>query len=191
MTNDFYALYCKPRQELTAEYHVTAAGADVFFPKRRNLRPKHPAQAIGPLFPGYIFARGLAPSVLRYLQGVIDLVRSGGERDTVTGLLLPVTVPELLIDRIKDKLDEQGILISEAKPASLQIGDKVTVTAGPLTGLLSHILAIDNSSEVKIWCDLLGGAPVVVPKASVERLDVEPTLGRTHAKAQLSASFAA
>jgi transcriptional antiterminator RfaH len=176
MPHDYYAVFCKPRSELQAEYHLTLKGCETFMPRQRyeprhkgkTCRIIHPVQSIGPLFPRYLFARGLEASEIHYTIGVSDLVRAGIE---------PVAIPEAVIERIRSKLDAQGILIPEAAPAPLEVGEWVEVTQGPLQGLISHITGIDNSKEVKIWCSMFGGAHVSVPRSAVARSS-DPECGR-------------
>ncbi len=176
MPHDYFAVFCKPRSELQAEYHLTLKGCETFMPRQRyeprqrgkTHRATHPAHSLVPLFPRYLFARGIEASEIHYTIGVSDLVRAG---------IYPVTIPESVIDRIRGKLDEHGILIPEAAPAPLQMGEQITVTDGPLAGLISHITGIDNSKEVKIWCSMFGGANVSVPRSAVAR-STDPECGR-------------
>ena len=103
----WYAVYTQPRKEGLAYEHLERQEFEVFFP--RHLKRRSHARKVedvpSPLFPRYLFAAfDLAESgwrVIRSTRGVIDLVRNG---------LDPVSVPETVIEEIRSRLDENGLI---------------------------------------------------------------------------------
>ncbi|MCP9447106.1 MAG: hypothetical protein NNA22_05995 [Nitrospira sp.] len=124
---EWYVVRTKPHQEAVAESSLLRGGIEAVCPRiqeRRTIRRKV-QQVIGPLFPGYLFAKS-SPSGLRliqYARGVRHLVSFGSG---------PVIVRPEVMEEIFRRLDG-GIVVPQ--PMVFSRGDVVRITEGPLQGL--------------------------------------------------------
>lgn len=157
----WFAVTTKPRCEAQAEEHLRRQGYDCLFPRvRRVLRTAAGLKSrVESLFPNYLFLRAdperdsLAP--VRSTRGAIGLVRFGME---------PARVPEPVIARIRELMDEQDGLVRLNTPM-LEPGSTVRVTTGPLVGWEGVFLAAEGVDRVRLLLDLLGTVrEVVLPR---------------------------
>jgi transcriptional antiterminator RfaH len=124
----WYAVHAKPRQESTAARSLERLGIESFVPKLRQekLIRRQRQSRIGPLFPGYLFARADLNAHYRavnYAQGVRALVTFGGT---------PVVVGDEVIQKIRSKLHDGCVIVP---PPSFRPGQAVRIQDGPLFGL--------------------------------------------------------
>ena len=127
----WFAVYTKPRQEQIALETLQRQGFHCFLPMAINpyqRRSRH-SPRIEPLFPRYLFLNAIADQQslgpVRSTLGVSNLVRCGMQL---------VTVPELIIDTIRQRCDPETGLV-QLKPAPVELGDKVKVFDGPFAGI--------------------------------------------------------
>ena len=100
MTESWYALRSKPRKEEVLWKQLLARDIEVYFPRIR-VHPVNPrSRKLRPYFPGYMFVKlnldDTGSNILRWMEGVHDLVRYGEE---------PAPVPRSLIDELKRNLE--------------------------------------------------------------------------------------
>lgn len=127
----WYAVKTRPKQENRAESNLVAWNIETLSPKVRE-RCKHPyldtsIYVTKPLFPGYLFARFDADTLLHkiwFTRGVQSVVSFGGE---VT------PIEDEIIEFIQAQVNEEGF-VNIGEP--LQMGDKVRITDGPLKSLV-------------------------------------------------------
>lgn len=127
----WYAIHTHSRQESRADSNLRAWGVETFTPtlkeQRRHPYTNEPVFVIKPAFPRYIFARFTAAKLLHkiwFTRGIHSVVSFG---DT------PSIVDDEVIEFIKSQAGEDGhITLTD----ELRIGDEVTITAGPLKGLM-------------------------------------------------------
>ena len=124
----WYAVSTKPHQEKQAELHITQCGIECFLPliKESKIIRRVRKTAIGPLFPGYLFARfDLAEHyrAVSFARGVRKIVEFGSR---------PAEVDVALIDAIRGKLDKGYV---EIDPQGLVHGQVVEIQAGALGGI--------------------------------------------------------
>jgi transcriptional antiterminator RfaH len=124
---NWYAIYTKPGQEDKVEESLARASVEVFHPKMR--RKKHVRgryeYIIRPFFPNYLFAKfdaSLLYHMIKYTRGVRGIV---GNQNS------PWPVSEDIIDIIKSRMNEQGLIIINP---DIKVGDKVEITEGPFVG---------------------------------------------------------
>lgn len=122
----WYAVKCKPRQEHIVVANLRRAGITIFFPQiseTRSYRQKL-VLSLGPLFPGYLFAKFSAAAdhrIVKYARGVHGVVSFGTH--------LAVVDDELIL-AIQERLDSQ---LTNAD--SLLRGQLVKIHSGPLHGM--------------------------------------------------------
>jgi transcriptional antiterminator RfaH len=148
---NWYLIYTKPHKELVAKENLERQGYEVYLPMARIRRRRlgKGATRIEPLFPRYLFIRLDAQtdnwSPIRSTLGVSNLVKFG---------MYPSTVPELLIDLLRDRCDEDGI--QDITSGEYRSGDAVRVMEGPMTGLEGVFLAKTSSDRVLVLLDIVG-----------------------------------
>jgi len=114
-----------------------------------------------PLFPGYIFCRMKDPVVglLRSTPGVVRIVGLGTK---------PVPVPDDEIDAISRLVQSKQDVCPHAP--HLEIGQKVLVKQGPLSGIVGKLSRIQDRSRLIICVDLIMKAVSV----DIDVADVSP-----------------
>ena len=132
----WYAIHTKPRQEERAEHNlmtlnVSTLSVETFSPKvqERRFDPviNQPIHVVKPLFPGYIFARFDASTMLYkvwFTRGVDNVVNFGQK---------PAIVPDEIIMLIRLQMGTDGyVKIGE----ELALGDKVRIKGGTLNNFV-------------------------------------------------------
>ncbi len=143
---DWYVVQSHPCKESFVRGRIQEMRRDVFLPMVRERHIGRRGARLGPLFPGYLFARlsrdegDLAR--VRWTHGVRRLLGDGeGPRPVDNGL----------IESIRNRADASGRV---RLGAGLRRGDRVRVLDGPLAGLVG-ILETPASSPVERVCVLL------------------------------------
>jgi transcriptional antiterminator RfaH len=124
----WYAVSTKPHQEKQAELHITQCGIECFLPllKQSKIIRRTRKTVIGPLFPGYLFARFDRDKHCRavnYATGVRKIVEFGSG---------PVELDATMIDAIKEKLNNGYVTLHSER---FKMGQIVHIKGGPLAGL--------------------------------------------------------
>jgi transcriptional antiterminator RfaH len=124
----WYAISTKPRQEKQAEFHIKRQGIECFLPMLKESRIIRRASntVIGPLFPGYLFARFDVAEHYRavtYARGVRKIVEFGSSA---------AIVDDKIIESIRLRL-ENGLVVLHNE--QFRMGQVVRIQDGPLRGL--------------------------------------------------------
>lgn len=153
-TNRWYAVCCKPRQEIIAEVNLLRQSYHVYLPRTRmRLRRRgHWIDAIEILFPRYIFIR-LDPLLrstasVRSTRGVVGLVRFGGQ---------PATVPNEVMDALLQREDAGSGLHQDKRPL-FSTGEEIKLVDGPLSGMEGVFAQQDGDKRVVVLLELMGKA---------------------------------
>ncbi|MGO8755117.1 MAG: transcription/translation regulatory transformer protein RfaH [Gallionellaceae bacterium] len=148
----WFAVYCKPRQELIARENLERQGFHPYLPRiqvRRHRRGKW-ADTIEVLFPRYIFIRvdpdrtSIAP--VRSTRGVVGLVNFGGQ---------PAVVADQVMEMLLRHEDAESGLHRDSRPPFCA-GEKVRLVEGPLAGLEGVFSQEDGAQRVMVLLELLG-----------------------------------
>ena len=123
----WYLAYTHPRAETKARWHLENQGFTAYVPSYmkqcRHARRTDSVKA--PLFPRYLFVwMDIAKAPWRVIHSTI------GIHHLICGGEIPLEVPERIIQELREREDEKG-LIKPTHPAYKR-GDKVRVTAGAL-----------------------------------------------------------
>ena len=140
-------LFTQPHREKLAQASLVEAGFEVFAPLCVKLvlrRNKH-VQTLQQLFPRYIFARGTNMAKSRRLNGVTGFAGLSLERSMVD---------EVIVDAIKARLDEHGVVT--IKNDEIQSGQVVKIIQGPFAGLQAIFSEPDDRSRSFLLLDLMG-----------------------------------
>ena len=157
----WYLIQTKPSREALAQTNLQRQGYEVYLPRvlqcvRRRGRWR---EAIGPLFPRYLFLRlseGLqALSPVRSSLGVAGIVRFG---------VSYAIVPDRIVAELRVRADPVSGMHRLVTPTSLVPGAAVHITMGPFEGLSGVFERAAGAARVVVLLKLLGQeAPVRVP----------------------------
>lgn len=148
----WYLVHSKPQREEVATTNLERQGFEVFVPRMRvqARRRGHFVERVEPMFPRYLFTRLDAEqqdwSPIRSTVGVSTLVRFG---------LKPAVVPEPLVDDLRSRADEDGI-VTDLVPPDLEPGRPVRIIEGLLEGYRGIVQAKSGNERVHLLLDMVG-----------------------------------
>ncbi|MCI0418814.1 MAG: UpxY family transcription antiterminator [Acidobacteria bacterium] len=159
----WFAVYTRSRHEHAVKTQLDSKGIEGFLPAYNKVSQwKDRRRTIEmPLFPGYLFVKIPPINRLEVLKafGVVRLVGDG---------CAPLPVPEVQIQNIH-RLLETGFKY-DPHPY-LQIGRRVRITNGPLSGLEGILARKKNLSRLVVSVDLIERAvSVEIDSWNVERI---------------------
>ena len=158
----WYAVYCKPKQDERAEVELLNQGFEVFRPRirsRRRTRQRYRV-VVESMFPRYLFVHlddhDQDWSPIRSTRGVTGLVRMGG--------CVPV-VPSAVIDALRSRADAENCV--EMEPADGFVrNERVLITEGPLAGFEALFTARNSQERVVVLLNLM---QVTLPVHAITR----------------------
>ena len=133
-TPRWYLLHTRPKQEARAIAALANRGIEAYYP--RVLEPRlHSWEPKGPVptFPGYVFARFVLAqrhAAAHYCTGAAGLVRLGEHY---------AALDDLAIEAFRLAEGDLGYVSLPAPRITLKEGSRVTVTRGPLKGLVGTV----------------------------------------------------
>jgi transcriptional antiterminator RfaH len=153
--NLWYVIQTKPRKEEEAKSYLSTRGVEIFNPLIESfaVRNGRMSKEFKALFPNYIFGNfDLEQNypLVRWARGVKKVLSFGG---------YPVPVSEGVIELIKKRTDENGII---KKMRHFEPNDVVRIKSGPLRDL-SGIFDrwVSDSERVRVLLNLIGYQPAV------------------------------
>jgi transcriptional antiterminator RfaH len=125
---NWFAVKTKPHQEHVAQLNLQRLGVETFLPeiKQNKVIRRKRQSVIGPLFPGYLFARFFLNTHYRavtYARGVQKVVAFGPT---------PATVDDGIIEGIKSKFEDGYVTVPQP---TFTPGQLVRIHQGPLQGM--------------------------------------------------------
>lgn len=124
----WYAIRSKPQKEKWLYNQLNALQIEAYYPCLYVRDGKVHLHKSKPYFPGYLFINVdlelIGMSVLQWIPGSIGVVTFGAE---------PAYIPDLLLQRIRHRVDEIN-LAGDRFFDYLKPGDEVTIGSGPFTG---------------------------------------------------------
>jgi transcriptional antiterminator RfaH len=150
--DNWYLVYCKPREELRAQQHLANLGFVSYVPllTKQKTRAGQAVASSEPLFPRYLFLQANSTdnlSVVKNTRGVSDFVRFGGKL---------AEVPSSLIEQLtcmQIQLQQQ-----ESEKTSYQAGEALTVLTGLFSGLSAVYQMADGAGRSLVLIQLLNNA---------------------------------
>lgn len=167
MSQQWYALRSKPREEDAVWRQLRSENIEVFYPRIR-VNPVNPrSQKIKPYFPGYMFVcidlEQTGVSRFQWMPHTLGLVSFGGE---------PSHVPDNLIIEMRKRIVE----IAEAGGElfdGLHSGDNVRISSGPFQGYEAIFdTRLPGSERVRVLLELLTNkrrVPIELPSSSISK----------------------
>ncbi|WP_341501658.1 transcription/translation regulatory transformer protein RfaH [Gallaecimonas sp. GXIMD4217] len=147
----WYLLYCKPKQEAKAKWHLDNQGFNTYLPQilvERVKRGRRVRQE-EPLFPNYLFIELDDEldnfTAVRSSRGVSDFVRQGP---------LPLKAPAGLIKDLvlnEERLEQLG-----AGQHAPKAGEVVVISSGPFSGLKAVYQMPKGGDRALVLVELLG-----------------------------------
>lgn len=150
----WFAVCCKPRQELVAQENLLRQGFRVYLPRiqmKKRRRAKW-IDVVEVLFPRYIFIQvdpaknSIAP--VRSTRGVVGFVRFGGQ---------PAVVADEVMDAIFQREDSDSSLHQDIRPLFCA-GEPIKLADGPLAGMEGIFVQEDGEKRVIVLLEILGKA---------------------------------
>lgn len=165
--DNWYLVYCRPKQELRAQQHLANMGFSSYVPtvmvKKQKASQWVTAKEL--LFPRYLFLNANHTgdlSRVKNTRGVTDFVRFGGKI---------AQIPAELIRH----LTHQQINIEQQDNAKhhLQAGDVVTISQGPYAGLDALFSSPDGDERSVVLINLLHQqVPLTISNAAFSKSDL-------------------
>jgi transcriptional antiterminator NusG len=147
MSNEWFAVYTRPRHEKKVAQQLSNKGIEVFLPLRiviSNWKDRR-KEVQFPLFTGYVFVHMFLEdrlSVLR-IPGVVQFVASEGK---------PVPIPESQIEAVR-QLVNSGLKYDPYP--YVKEGMRVTIRNGPLKGVEGIVVAKRKKHLLVLSVDLI------------------------------------
>lgn len=148
---DWYVVYSKPGGEMRANAFLTEAGAEVYLPQYRKMvsHAGKREEAMRPVFPRYMFFRGIPISKANSTPGVSQVVKFGDEY---------VLIREAIVDELRGKEDATGAIQLSYTPNTPTLprnGEKVRIENGPYVGHVAVFDGLTEDNRVRILLNIM------------------------------------
>lgn len=159
----WYVAQTLATRESHAENQLRRQGFQTFLPQQlKNVKhARKLMQVRRAVFPGYVF---VAVDVQRHrwrsINGTfgVSCLIMAGER--------PLPVPQGIVERLVDYLDERGLCRLDR---DLVEGQSVRVTSGPFSDFIGRLASLDDKGRVRVLLEMLGGEVMTtLDRASLE-----------------------
>jgi transcriptional antiterminator RfaH len=146
----WYVLHSKPQKEQWLYKQLNALNIDVYYPCLNTKNEKLHLCSVKPYFPRYLFVnvdlKLTGISMLQWIPGSLGLVSFGGE---------PACVPEVLLQRIRHRVDEINNAANDML-SGLKPGDEVVIHSGPFAGYDAIFCSrLRDSERVQVFLRVL------------------------------------
>jgi transcriptional antiterminator RfaH len=146
-STDWYVVRSKPRREQYAQEQLVRRGVETFLPRILEVQRGTGEPVVGPLFPGYLFAR------IDLLTQYNSVIWAPGVRRFVAFGDIPAAVDPAVIEFLQTRCGEEGIV---RIVRTFHDGDVVRVTRGPLGGLVGVVQGQGTGeARVRVLMELL------------------------------------
>lgn len=143
----WYVVRSKPRREEYAQDQLLRRGVETFLPRILETSGSRLEPTIGPLFPGYLFAR---VDLLRQYNSVIW---APGVRSFVAFGEVPVAMDPAVVGFLRERCGAEGVV---RVVRTFRDGDLVRIVRGPLSGLIGVVQGqVSGQARVRILMELL------------------------------------
>jgi len=163
----WFAVCCKPRQEMAAQENLLRQGFQVYLPRiqMKKRRQGKWVDVIEALFPRYIFIRAdpnaKSLASVRSTRGAVGLVRFGGQ---------PAVIADELMDDLQQRENALSHLHQNVYP-QFCAGEAVRLVEGPFADMDGIFMQEDGDKRVIVLLEMLGKVNKVrVKRDLVERV---------------------
>lgn len=158
----WYLVKTKPLNESRIHTRLSEAGFETIYPKiLKKIRGKGRIEQ-RPLFPTYLFVRFAIEQLrtVRYTRGVARVISFGPE---------PQEVDSAIVDAVRGRMDESGIVTLIKPPISWKKGDKIKIGDGPFEGLDAiFVEALPDRERVVLLLDAVSSFKIILNKEAIE-----------------------
>jgi transcriptional antiterminator RfaH len=163
----WYVVRSKPRREQYAQGQLLRRGVETFLPRILEPLRGHAEPVVGPLFPGYLFAR------IDLLTQYNQVIWAPGVRNFVAFGDVPVALDTAVVEFLQERCGPEGVL---RVVQTFHDGDLVRVTRGPLGGLVGIVQGhVSGQCRVRVLMELLRRrTQVSVPSQLLEHVAHAP-----------------
>ncbi len=162
MEPKWYLVKTKPLNESRIHTRLTEAGFPTLFPKiLKKVRGKGHFE-IRPCFPTYLFVHFALEQLrtIRYTRGVARVVSFGPE---------PQEVDPEIIEAVRTRMDETGIVKLVKPPMEWKPGEKIKIGDGPFAGLDAiFVEALPDRERVVLLLEAVSSFRVILNKEVIE-----------------------
>lgn len=159
------AAYTKPRSEKKAASELTKLGIETYVATQYQTRQwsdrKKKVEIV--VIPSIIFAQIFEEQLTSILfhRNILKVITRPGEKKVAK-------IPSVQIDKLKFILGQTEIPVL-FDPNLFSVHNTVSVVRGPLHGLVGEVIHCNNdTSELIVQIDLLGGARMTIDKKELE-----------------------
>lgn len=149
----WFAVHTQARGEAQARFNLMRQGFEVYLPRflKRRRHARRTEMVPTPLFSRYLFVHmDTGAARWRAIQstfGVSHLVCNGD---------LPAAVPDAIIDNIRSREDDSGMVAMGNPPPPFDKGQVVKVLTGPLAEQVGWFEGVSDEERVILLLELLG-----------------------------------
>lgn len=162
MDPKWYLVKTKPLNEAKIHARFTEAGFESLYPRiLKKIRGKGRTE-IRPFFPTYLFVRFALEQLrtVRYTRGVARIVSFGPE---------PQEVDPGIIETVRGRMDESGIVTLVKPPVEWKPGEKIKIGDGPFAGLDAiFVEALPDRERVVLLLEAVSSFRVILNKEVIE-----------------------
>lgn len=142
-------VYTKANEETKAYQNIRQQGFETFLPLISSSN-KESNNSLKPLFPRYLFVE-----IDLTLKNWNLINSSYGVSKIVKFSDIFTSIPDSIIQRIKNKLDRKGVYKQEISTMEFQKGDKVLIKEGAFSGLEAIFIEKRPKDRVRLFLNLL------------------------------------
>ena len=144
---EWYVVRSKPRREEYAQDQLIRRGVETFLPRIQEPLRGRAEPLVGPLFPGYLFAR------VDLLSQYTSVIWTPGVRNFVAFGNVPAAVDPAVVEFLQERCGTEGIV---RIVRTFHDGDLVRVVRGPLGGLVGVVQGhVSGQCRVRVLMELL------------------------------------
>jgi transcriptional antiterminator RfaH len=162
MVPKWYLVKTKPLNEPRIHARLTEAGFETIYPKMMKKIKGKGRFELRPLFPTYLFVRFAMEQfrTVRYTRGVARVISFGSE---------PQEVGPEIIDAVRGRMDEEGIVTLVKPPVEWKQGEKIRIGEGPFAGVDAiFVEALPDRERVVLLLDAVSSFRVILKKEQIE-----------------------
>lgn len=160
----WYAVYTAPRAEKKVSERFSDVGIEHYLALQKVKRrwSDRIKEVLIPVVNGYIFVHIQDKDFEKVtkIYGAIAFVREGGQ---------PVAIPDCQIENLRLMVEGADEPI-EFSMEDFARGESVTITKGPLTGMMGELIEVKGRHKVLIRLERFGSAITTVPVSFIEKV---------------------
>ena len=160
---EWYVVRSKPRREEYAQGQLLRRGVETFLPRILEASGPRLEPTVGPLFPGYLFAR------IDLLSQYNSVIWAPGVRNFVAFGEVPAAMDPAVVSFLRERCGDEGVV---RVVRTVQDGEVVRIVRCPLGGLVGVVQGeVSGQARVRVLMELLRRrTQVSVPVQIVEHV---------------------